>query len=148
MTQVRLFILGETAAFATAALVHFGTMIGGYEHRRAGTAESVIAAVLLSGLVFTLIVPAATRRVGAAVQAFALLGTMVGLFTIAIGVGPRTAPDIPVPRCHRHRVALGPRRGRAEPLEARAVTRAGRARATLRLHDRPASGSMQPGGCI
>jgi hypothetical protein len=27
-------------------------------------------------------------------QAFALVGTLVGLFTIAIGVGPRTAPDV------------------------------------------------------
>lgn len=27
-------------------------------------------------------------------QAFAILGVLVGLFTIAVGVGPRTAPDI------------------------------------------------------
>jgi hypothetical protein len=35
-----------------------------------------------------------TRRVGLAAQAFALLGTLVGVFTIAIGVGPRSGPDI------------------------------------------------------
>jgi hypothetical protein len=29
-----------------------------------------------------------------AVQGFALLGTLVGILTIAIGVGPRTAPDV------------------------------------------------------
>jgi hypothetical protein len=29
-----------------------------------------------------------------AAQGFALLGTLVGAFTIAIGVGPRTVPDI------------------------------------------------------
>jgi hypothetical protein len=27
-------------------------------------------------------------------QAFALLGTLIGVFTIAVGVGPRTTPDI------------------------------------------------------
>jgi hypothetical protein len=32
--------------------------------------------------------------VGLAVQGFALLGTLVGAFTIAIGIGPRTGPDI------------------------------------------------------
>ncbi|MFN2556638.1 MAG: hypothetical protein ABR592_07155 [Nitriliruptorales bacterium] len=29
-----------------------------------------------------------------AAQGFALLGTLVGVFTIVVGVGPRTAPDI------------------------------------------------------
>jgi protein-S-isoprenylcysteine O-methyltransferase Ste14 len=33
-------------------------------------------------------------RAAIAAQAFALLGVLVGLFTIAIGVGPRTAPDL------------------------------------------------------
>ena len=31
---------------------------------------------------------------GLAAQGFALFGTLVGIFTIAIGVGPRTGPDI------------------------------------------------------
>ena len=35
-----------------------------------------------------------TRGIGFAAQAFALLGTSDGIFTIAIGIGPRTAPDI------------------------------------------------------
>jgi hypothetical protein len=68
--------------------------VRGFEHGRAAVAESVIAAVLSTGLVLTSIRPAATRGIGIAVQAFALLGTMVGLFTIAIGVGPRTVPDV------------------------------------------------------
>jgi hypothetical protein len=38
--------------------------------------------------------PAWTRWVGLAAQGFALLGTLVGIFTIAIGVGPRTVPDV------------------------------------------------------
>jgi uncharacterized membrane protein YjjP (DUF1212 family) len=29
-----------------------------------------------------------------AAQGFAILGTLVGLFTIAIGIGPRTVPDL------------------------------------------------------
>jgi hypothetical protein len=29
-----------------------------------------------------------------AAQGFALLGTAIGIFTITIGVGPRTAPDV------------------------------------------------------
>src|SRR5256885_1263280 len=77
-----------------AALSHFGILVSGYEHRAAGTAESVIAGVLLVGLATTWVGPAFTRGIGLAAQTFALLGTLVGLFTIAIGVGPRTVPDL------------------------------------------------------
>jgi len=34
------------------------------------------------------------RLLGLAAQAFALLGTLIGVFTIAVGVGPRTTPNI------------------------------------------------------
>ena len=34
------------------------------------------------------------RRAGLAAQGFALAGTTVGIFTIAIGVGPRTFADV------------------------------------------------------
>jgi hypothetical protein len=54
----------------------------------------VIAAVLLAGLACSWLRPPWTRRAGLAVQGFALLGTLVGAFTIAIGIGPRTVPDI------------------------------------------------------
>ena len=91
---IRLFILFEGAAFITAALTHFGILMKGYQHQKAGTAESVIGIVLLCGLALTWIRPASTRGIGLAVQAFALFGTLVGIFTIVIGVGPRTAPDI------------------------------------------------------
>jgi hypothetical protein len=92
--RIRAFLLIEATAFAAAALVHFGVLVHGYEHRQARIAESVIAVVLLGGLVVSWARPASTREAGLAVQAFALLGTLVGLFTIAVGVGPRTAPDI------------------------------------------------------
>ena len=94
MTRIRLFLMIEALAFAVAALIHFGWLVHGYEHARARIAESVIAAVLLSGWVVTSINANWARRIGIAVQAFALLGTFVGLFTVAIGIGPRTTPDI------------------------------------------------------
>ena len=91
---IRFFLLFEAATYLGAALSHFGIFVGGYEHRAAGTAESVIATVLLAGLAATWIAPAFTRGTGLAAQTLALLGTLVGLFTIAIGVGPRTVPDV------------------------------------------------------
>lgn len=95
MTQpIRLFLLFEAAAFTSAALIHLGLLMSGYEHQEAATAESVIGIVLLVGLALSWIRPGTTRRVGLAVQIFALLGTLVGIVAIAIGVGPRTVPDI------------------------------------------------------
>jgi hypothetical protein len=95
MTNViRLFMLFEAASFVVAALVHSGVLIQGYAHQEARTAEGVIAIVLLVGLALTWIRPAWTRQVGLAAQGFALLGTLVGVFTIAIGVGPRTVLDV------------------------------------------------------
>jgi hypothetical protein len=91
---IRLFVLIEGVAFIAAALTHFGVLIGGYQHRMAGRAESVIGIVLLAGLALTAIFPSSTRIIGLAVQAFALAGTFVGIYTIIIGIGPRTAPDI------------------------------------------------------
>jgi hypothetical protein len=95
MTQrIRVFLLFEAAAFVTAALVHFGVPITGYEHVGARVPESVIALVLLAGLVVSWIRPAWTRRAGIAAQGFALLGTLVGVTMVIVGIGPRTVPDI------------------------------------------------------
>jgi hypothetical protein len=91
---IRLFLLLEGASFALAGLVHFGVLARGYEHGAAGIAESVIGAVLLMALGLSWVLPASTRSVGIAAQGFGLLGTLVGAFTIAIGVGPRTVPDV------------------------------------------------------
>ena len=50
MAQViRRFLLVEAATFMTAAAIHGGWLISGYEHREARIAESIIAAVLLGG---------------------------------------------------------------------------------------------------
>jgi hypothetical protein len=95
MTQAtRLFLLFEAAAFMVAALIHAGILIQGYEHAQAHVAESIIAAVLFGGLLLTLFIPAWTRRAALIVQGFALIGTLIGLFTIIVGVGPRTVPDV------------------------------------------------------
>ena len=95
MQQVlRLFLLLEGASFVLAGLVHFGVLARGFEHRSAAIAESVIGAVLLVALALAWRLPAWTRTVGIVAQGFALLGTLVGAFTIAIGVGPRTVPDV------------------------------------------------------
>ncbi len=95
MTKVtRIFVVCEGIAFAAAALTHLGVLVRGYEHQQAGIAESVIATVLFVGLMLTFIFDRATRGIGLVVQGFALLGTLVGIGTIAIGIGPRTIPDI------------------------------------------------------
>lgn len=83
----------EILLFAGAALVHAGVLVSGHEHSQARTAEGVIGAVLALGLVLCLLRPAAMRTTALAVQGFALLGTLVGVFTIIVGVGPQTAAD-------------------------------------------------------
>ena len=91
---IRLFLLLEGASFIIAGLVHFGVLVDGYQHQQAAIAESSIGVVLLVGLGLTYVWPARTRLSGLTAQAFALLGTLVGVYTIALGVGPRTVPDI------------------------------------------------------
>jgi hypothetical protein len=91
---MRLFLLIEAVSFAAASLFHFGVLVTGYEHPGARIPEAVIAAVLFAGLLVSLIRAGWTRWAALVAQGFALLGTMVGLFVIAIGVGPRTPPDL------------------------------------------------------
>lgn len=91
---IRIFMLFEAATFMVASFIHAGGLIAGYEHHHARIAERVIAFVLLAAVVSTWIRPAWTRKAGIAAQAFALLGTLIGVFTIAIGIGPRTTADI------------------------------------------------------
>ena len=94
MRKIRLILLFEAAAFFVASLIHSGVIIQGYEHDGARIAEGVIGAVLLLGLALTWAGEAWARRAALASQVFALLGTGVGLFTVIIGVGPRTVPDV------------------------------------------------------
>jgi hypothetical protein len=91
---VRLFVAAEAVTFLVAASIHRGFLLSGYQHQAASVGESVIAIVLFIALLLTWIRPTNTRLFGLVGQGFAFLGTLVGLFTIAIGVGPRTVPDV------------------------------------------------------
>jgi hypothetical protein len=105
MQIIRYFISFEAAAFFVTALVHFGFLVNGYEHLKASIAETVIGTMLVIGLVGIWICPAMTRTVGLTVHIFAFIGTLIGGFTIAVGIGPRTVPDvlyhIALPFCSR-----------------------------------------------
>jgi hypothetical protein len=91
---IRGFLLVQAAAFAAAALAHSGVLVHGHTHQQARIAEGLTALVLLAGLALSWLHPAWTRPAGIATQGFALLGTLVGLVTIAVGVGPQTTPDL------------------------------------------------------
>jgi hypothetical protein len=91
---IRAFLAFEAVTFITAALIHAGVIGQGYQHPGAMTGESVIATALVIGLAFTWTTVASTRTVGLVAQGFALLGTLVGISTIVVGVGPQTLPDI------------------------------------------------------
>jgi hypothetical protein len=99
INETRLVLAGAAVLYAAAASVHFGWLTSSYEHSKAGTAETVIAAVLFGGLLISFIKPLWTRFTAIVVQTFAVLFTFVGLFTIAIGVGPRTGPDLILHAC-------------------------------------------------
>ena len=64
--QIRALLLVEAATYVGAALVHFGVLTTGFEHRQAGTAESLIAVILLVGLALTWTGLASTRAIGLA----------------------------------------------------------------------------------
>ncbi|WP_206539064.1 hypothetical protein [Natrinema salifodinae] len=91
---IRVLLGVETVSFFLAATVHAGVLVRGYEHSEALIAESVLGAVLLGGLLMTWVRPRSMVTVAAGVQGFALLGTLIGIWTIIVGVGPRTVPDI------------------------------------------------------
>lgn len=85
---VRALLAFEAITFLVAAILHYGA--GDFT---AMTAETIIGTVLLAGLGFTWLRPSALRAAAVGVQAFALLGTLVGIrFTIIVGLG--TVPEI------------------------------------------------------
>jgi hypothetical protein len=91
---LRPLLLFEASTFVVAAAIHFGALLDGYGHRRAGTAETVTAVVLLAGLAVTWAPWPWPRTAAVGAQALAILGVLVGLFTTAVGVGPSTVPDV------------------------------------------------------
>ncbi len=94
--RVRAFLAVQAATFLAAASLHFGFLTSAYVFPVAGVAESVIGAVLVAGLLTTWARPAASRGVALSVMGFGLVGTLVGLFTIVAGFGPRTTLDVAV----------------------------------------------------
>ena len=93
-SAARLFLLFEAATFVAAAAVHAGALVEGHRHREAAIAETVIAITLIAALALGWTPRPWPLRFAVVAQGFALAGTLVGLFTIAIGIGPRTVPDV------------------------------------------------------
>jgi hypothetical protein len=91
---VRGFLLVQIAMFLVLVTIHFGLLIGGYRHPAAGTTESVIAVILVFGLLLTWTPPPWSQRAATAAQSFGTLGVLVGLFTFVLGIGPRTILDL------------------------------------------------------
>ena len=91
---VRGFLLVQIAMFLVLVTIHFGLLVGGYRHPAAATTESVIAAVLVLGLLLTWMPLPWGQRAATVAQSFAALGVLVGLFTFALGIGPRTILDL------------------------------------------------------
>ncbi len=99
MRAIRIFLFVQIALFVFAALTHAGILISGHRHRQAQIAETIIAAVLVAGLLLTVIRPSWARAIAITVQAFSLLGTGVGILTIIIGIGPRSTLDVVFHTC-------------------------------------------------
>ena len=90
----RLVLLLAAISFFAAAALHRGMFVEGHEHAPAATAEIVIGAVLLAALALSWLPSPWPRRAALAAQAFAVLGVVVGLVTIAVGVGPQSTLDV------------------------------------------------------
>lgn len=94
MKRVRRFLGLEALAFGAASLVHAGILLHGYQHRAAMIGEAAIGLVLVLGLVVSLLDGRSTRVVGSAVQIFALLATLGGIFAMVVGIGPKSSLDV------------------------------------------------------
>ena len=86
--QTRTFLFAEALAFTVAALIHAGLPVEEYGHPDAIIFESVLAGILFLGYSLIRYDQSWTRRIGIAVQGIALLGTVIGRFSIIAGAGP------------------------------------------------------------
>src|SRR2546426_1315802 len=86
--RVRGFLLLQIAILLSMVSIHFGLLIGGYRHRSGGTAELVIAAVLVAWLLLSWTPRPWSRRSGTGLPPFGILCALGGLWAIALGVGP------------------------------------------------------------
>lgn len=94
-------MLLEAATFGVAAALHLDARIPlglvtvhGERVGQAAVAELVMAGVLVFGAAVVLARPADARQLACVVTGFAIFGVIVGLLTIAFGIGPRTIPDL------------------------------------------------------
>src|SRR5438046_5575172 len=71
--SIRTFLLIEPAPYLSAAALNFGPIFSGFAHGAAAAAESVIASVLLGGLLATWIGPRTVRGIALKVPGFELL---------------------------------------------------------------------------
>lgn len=93
-TTIRLFLFIEGISFLLVSMIHRGALIAGFAHQQASIAETSTAIVLLVALGLAWLWTSQTRLIATVAQALASFGTLIGIFTIAVGVGPRTGPDI------------------------------------------------------
>lgn len=94
LLQTRTFLFAEAVAFTVAVLIHTGVPVEEYGHRDAIIFESVLAGILFLGYSLTRYHQSWTRRICILVQGIALLGTVVGRFSIIAGAGPRIVFDL------------------------------------------------------
>ncbi|QPD04046.1 MAG: hypothetical protein Nkreftii_001820 [Candidatus Nitrospira kreftii] len=94
LVQIRMFLFAEAAAFAIAAIIHAGLPAEEDGHRDAIIFESVLAGILFLGYSLTLYNRSWTRQIGIVFQGIALLGTVVGRFSIIAGAGPMIVFDL------------------------------------------------------
>jgi peptidoglycan/LPS O-acetylase OafA/YrhL len=94
-TGVAILMLVESASLAVASALHLSGVVDGrttsFDPDTAGIAEAVIGVVLVVGAVMMLRDPRRARTAGIAVNAFALVGFLIGISETAQG---GHAPDI------------------------------------------------------
>lgn len=91
---MRTLLLVQATTFLIGCVAHSGLLMAGYEHRQASIIEAVLALVLYAAAAMSWIKPAWTRSDALATQGIALLGALVGMFTIFAGTGPSTGAEI------------------------------------------------------
>jgi len=94
LVQTRMFLFAEALAFTVAALIHTGLPAEEYGRRDAIVFESVLAGILFLGYSSSRYDQSWTRSIGLAVQGIALLGTVIGRFSIIAGAGPAIIFDL------------------------------------------------------
>ena len=94
MNPLARLLLAQSVAFAIASVVHSGMLVRVSQDPGATIAEGVIAAVLFGGFVVALVWPNWSRLAAGVAQTFALVGSLIGLYLAARGLGPNTPLDL------------------------------------------------------